>query len=94
MPLYEYRCKKCHHQFEILQGLKEKNIGKCPKCGGPLSRLISSPAIQFKGTGWYVTDYANKNSPPGGNGQKVQKRAKKEDSPASKEKGKRQPEDK
>jgi len=94
MPLYEYKCKKCHHQFEILQGFKEKNIDKCPKCGGPLSRLISSPAIQFKGSGWYITDYAHKNSHQGGNGQKTSKSTRKDDPASLKEKAKSQPADK
>jgi putative FmdB family regulatory protein len=76
MPIYEYRCKKCHYQFEILQRLKEKRLEKCPKCAGPLTRLISSPAIQFKGTGWYITDYAHKNSPSGGNGKNGHKNSK------------------
>jgi len=68
MPIYEYRCDKCHERFEILQKINDKSLETCPKCGGPLTRLISSPAIQFKGSGWYITDYAHKNSPSDGNG--------------------------
>ncbi|MGB9892968.1 MAG: FmdB family zinc ribbon protein, partial [Candidatus Saccharicenans sp.] len=68
-----YRCKKCHHQFEILQKMTDQSLKSCPVCGGPLVRIISSPSIQFKGSGWYITDYAHKNSPAGGNGHNGQK---------------------
>ena len=61
MPLYEYECGACGHRFEIIQKFSDGPPDACPKCGkGPLQRLLSSPAIQFKGTGWYVTDYAAK----------------------------------
>ena len=60
MPLYEYRCQKCGKVSEILQSLEEKPARICPHCGGRLKKLHSTPAIQFKGTGWYVTDYAGK----------------------------------
>jgi putative FmdB family regulatory protein len=63
MPIYEYKCKKCHATVEVLQKTKDKPPEKCQKCGGPLVKLISSPAIQFKGNGWYITDYAKKNPP-------------------------------
>ena len=66
MPLYEYRCTKCHEVCEVLQKFKDKPLEKCPKCGGPVVKRISSPAIQFKGNGWYVTDYAKKSSTPAG----------------------------
>lgn len=60
MPLYEYRCKKCGHQFEKIQSFSAPDEKECPVCGGEVERLISAPAIQFKGAGWYVTDYAGK----------------------------------
>ena len=63
MPLYEYKCTKCGNKVEALQKAQDRPLEKCPKCGGPLRKLISSPAIQFKGNGWYITDYAKK-SPP------------------------------
>jgi putative FmdB family regulatory protein len=66
MPIYEYQCTKCHEVCEVLQRAKDKPPEKCPKCGGPMVKRISSPAIQFKGTGWYITDYAKKNSAPAG----------------------------
>jgi putative FmdB family regulatory protein len=57
LPLYEYECTKCKHHFEMLQKFSDKPAKVCVRCGAPAQRLISSPAIQFKGTGWYVTDY-------------------------------------
>jgi len=60
MPLYEYQCDKCAHRFEVIQKFSDAPIEVCPKCGGPVKKLLSSPAIQFKGSGWYVTDYARK----------------------------------
>ena len=62
MPIYEYECKKCGHLFEVIQKISDGPIKKCEKCKGKVERLISSPAIQFKGSGWYVTDYACKGS--------------------------------
>jgi putative FmdB family regulatory protein len=62
MPLYEYECKKCHHRFERIQKFSDKHVKKCPECGGPIEQMISAPAVQFKGSGWYVTDYAKKPS--------------------------------
>ncbi len=67
MPLYEYRCGQCGEVCEVLQKVNAKPLEKCPKCGGgPMVKRISSPAIQFKGNGWYITDYAKKNSTPAG----------------------------
>lgn len=62
MPLYEYECKKCHHRFERIVKFSDKPMKKCPDCGGPVEQMISAPAVQFKGSGWYVTDYAKKGS--------------------------------
>lgn len=58
MPLYEYQCDACAHRFEVIQKYSDAPIAVCPKCGGAVVKLLSSPAIQFKGTGWYITDYA------------------------------------
>jgi len=58
MPLYEYECSACGHQFEVIRKFSDPPEDKCPKCGGPVHKLQSAPAFQFKGTGWYVTDYA------------------------------------
>ena len=60
MPLYEYQCKKCGHRFEKIQKFSDEPIKVCPKCGGEVEQLLSAPAVQFKGGGWYVTDYAKK----------------------------------
>lgn len=60
MPLYEYRCKSCGHQFEKIQSFSAPEEKECPQCHGEVERLLSAPAIQFKGTGWYVSDYAKK----------------------------------
>src|SRR6516164_674423 len=62
MPLYEYQCKKCGHRFEKIQKFSDKPVKKCPECGGPVEQTITAPAVQFKGSGWYVTDYAKKPS--------------------------------
>ena len=58
MPIYEFECKKCKAHIEVFQKVSDKPPTKCRKCGGKLERKISAPAIQFKGSGWYVTDYA------------------------------------
>jgi putative FmdB family regulatory protein len=60
VPLYEYQCKKCEHRFEKIQKFSDKPVKKCPECGGRVEKLLSPPAVQFKGSGWYVTDYARK----------------------------------
>jgi len=62
MPLYEYQCKRCGHRFEKIRKFSDKQLRKCPECGGALEQLVSAPALQFKGSGWYVTDYAKKSS--------------------------------
>lgn len=59
MPLYEYQCEACGQRFEKIQKFSDPNPEACAKCGkGPIQRLLSTPAIQFKGSGWYITDYA------------------------------------
>jgi putative FmdB family regulatory protein len=60
MPLYEYECDACGHRFEKIQKFSDPLADKCPKCGGAVHKLMSSPAIQFKGSGFYITDYAKK----------------------------------
>lgn len=62
MPLYEYQCRKCKHRFEKIQKFSDPLVKKCPECGGPVEQMLSAPAVQFKGSGWYVTDYARKGS--------------------------------
>ena len=61
MPLYEYECEACHRRFEVIRKFSDPELQVCTLCGkGPVQRQISSPAIQFKGSGWYITDYAQK----------------------------------
>jgi putative FmdB family regulatory protein len=62
MPLYEYECNDCEHRFERIQKFSDPLVSTCPVCSGEVRKLLSSPAIRFKGTGWYVTDYAKKSS--------------------------------
>ena len=68
MPLYEYECDTCGHRFEVIQKFSDAKITECPKCQGPVHKLFSSPAIQFKGSGWYITDYAKKSGTAAGSG--------------------------
>src|SRR6266550_9306894 len=82
MPIYEFECRKCKAKLEVFQKMSDKHPVKCKKCGGRLEKLVSASAIQFKGSGWYVTDYA-------GNGRKAAEKAESDsaasDSAASKD---------
>ena len=80
MPLYEYQCKKCKHRFEKIQKFSDRPVRKCPECGGPVEQLLHAPAVQFKGSGCYVTDYAGKKAVVDGTAEK------KEEKPADKDK--------
>jgi len=62
MPLYEYECEACGRRFEVIQRFSDPPVEQCTTCGGTVRKLLSSPAIQFKGSGWYITDYARKGS--------------------------------
>lgn len=62
MPLYEYQCQQCSERIEIIQKMSDPPYTHCPKCGGEMKKLVSSPAIQFKGSGFYKTDYAKSES--------------------------------
>ena len=86
MPLYEYQCKKCHSLTERIQKFSDPPLTVCPHCGGELEQLISAPAVQFKGSGWYVTDYArgsSKGKSKDGNGSASSSEGKSEDSKAA-----------
>lgn len=65
MPLYEYRCSNCGEKFEIIQKSTDAPLKNCPNCGGVLKKLFSPPMLQFKGSGWYVTDYAKNGTDKG-----------------------------
>ena len=73
MPLYEYQCESCSHRFERIQKFSDPPADTCPKCGGPVRKLISSPAIQFKGSGFYITDYGKQGSSTESTSQKADK---------------------
>ena len=79
MPLYEYQCDVCAHRFERIQKFSDPPIDACPNCHGAVRKLLSSPAIQFKGAGWYITDYARK----GAKGEGAKSDAPKTDSSSS-----------
>jgi putative FmdB family regulatory protein len=74
MPLYEYQCQKCGHRFERIQRFSDPLVKECPECNGKVEQLLSAPAVQFKGSGWYVTDYARKSRT--GSGSKAESESK------------------
>jgi len=78
MPLYEYECQECATRFERIQRFSDPPVSECPECGGGVRKLLSAPAIQFKGDGWYITDYARK-----GDGQAKESKAKEKEDGAS-----------
>jgi putative FmdB family regulatory protein len=84
VPLYEYKCLKCGRKTEKIENISGPHLRKCPHCGGKVERLLTAPAIQFKGAGWYVTDYASK--PSGGDSEKADKPATETKEGVSKEK--------
>jgi len=84
VPLYEYKCLKCGRNTEKIEGVSGPYLKKCPHCGGKVESVITAPAIQFKGAGWYVTDYAGKKS--GSDGDKSEKQAAEANETARKEK--------
>jgi putative FmdB family regulatory protein len=84
MPLYEYECEACGHRFEKIQKFSDPPEDTCPKCGGKVKKLLSSPAIQFKGSGWYITDYAKKSGAVESSKSSSDKKADKSDSSSTK----------
>ena len=85
MPLYEYKCLKCGRNTEKIENVSGPHLKKCPHCGGKVESVITAPSIQFKGAGWYVTDYGGKKS-SGGDGDKADKPATETKEAVSKEK--------
>jgi putative FmdB family regulatory protein len=86
LPLYEYQCSQCNHRFERIRKFSDPPLTTCPECGGVVVQLLSAPAVQFKGSGWYVTDYARKGTSPStaqssGNGGGEKKAETKSESP-------------
>lgn len=80
MPIYEYRCESCGHRVERIQKLSDPPLTECERCKGKLTKVIAPSALQFKGTGWYITDYSNKGKPPKSEGDPSAK--KKDEAPA------------
>ena len=78
MPIYEYLCHDCSFTFELKQSMKDEAVATCTRCGKSVSRIISAPAIMFKGSGWYITDYSDKMKPPTGESSGIGKQEKKE----------------
>ncbi len=72
MPLYEYECQVCGERFERIQRVDAEPVHSCPQCGGAVHRLMGVPALQFKGSGWYVTDYAKGNGRGASSGEKTE----------------------
>ena len=81
MPIYEYQCNQCGKRTELLQRMDDAPLATCPECGGEVRKLLSAPAVQFKGSGWYVTDYAGKK---GGSGSSTKSEGKAESKTESK----------
>src|SRR4029077_18840605 len=84
MPLYEYQCDVCGHRFELIRKFSDPPVETCPKCGGHVQKLISASAFQLKGSGWYITDYARKDSSGGGKSENQSKDSGKESDKESK----------
>ena len=93
MPIYEYECLQCKKRTELLQRFGDAPLASCPHCGGDVRKMVSAPAVQFKGSGWYVTDYAKKSGAPAAKSEKSDKSeggsdAKSESTPESKSESK------
>ena len=83
MPLYDYKCTKCNHIFEVMQKISEEPLKFCPQCKGPIKRLISPAGIIFKGSGFYVTDYGKKGTKELGTGEQKKTTTEIKSSPAA-----------
>lgn len=84
MPIYEYECQSCGKRTEVIQRMDDAPLAACPQCGGEVKKLLSAPAVQFKGSGWYVTDYAGKKGGGGSGGteSKSEGKSEKKEAPA------------
>ena len=91
MPLYEYECAKCGRRFEKIEKVTAPRKQKCPKCSGRAERLFSSPAIQFKGSGWYITDYASRGAAKSDSAESKETKEAKEVKEAKESKEKKEP---
>jgi putative FmdB family regulatory protein len=84
VPLYEYQCKKCGHRFERIRKFSDPPVKKCPECGGAVQQLLSRSAVHFKGSGWYVSDYARKGKTDSASGEGAEPSAGKQEEKAEK----------
>jgi putative FmdB family regulatory protein len=84
MPIYEYECLSCHKRTEVLQRMSDAPLAACPNCGGEVKKLISAPAFQLKGTGWYATDYGGKKGGGAGSSSETKSESKSESKTESK----------
>lgn len=84
MPLYEYRCRKCGHRFERIRKFSDPPVRRCPECGGAVEQLLSRSAVHFKGSGWYVSDYARKGKTDSASGEGAEPAAGKHEEKAEK----------
>ncbi len=87
MPLYEYKCDKCGNLFEVMQKFSDEPLKTHQNCGGAVHRLLSAPALQFKGSGWYITDYAKSGTNKSDEGAKPANGQSKSDTSSSKSEG-------
>ena len=94
MPIYEYQCKKCQHRFERIQKFSDPHVKTCPRCGAAVEQVLSAPAVQFKGSGWYVTDYAKKSGSSTASSSNGDSSGKKEEKKGSKPESSAKPEKK
>ncbi len=88
VPIYEYECEACNHKFEVIQKVSDKPIKKCVLCQGKVHKVLSAPGLLFKGSGWYVTDYAN---PERKKAMEAEKKASSGDGGSAKTEGKTEP---
>ncbi len=84
LPIYEYECTTCNKRTELLQKISDPPLEKCPDCKGAVRKVISSAGLHFKGSGWYVTDYAKKKDQPGSSDKKPESKSQKKESTTSK----------
>ena len=94
MPLYEYECQQCGKRTELLQRFGDAPLAACPACGGEVKKLFYAPAVQFKGSGWYVTDYANKGAGASKSEGKPEGKADRSEGGSDKPEGKAEPKEK
>jgi len=86
LPIYEYECKKCGRRFEVIQKFSDIPLNKCESCGGKVTKLLAPPALVFKGSGWYITDYSSKGKETASKENDKKEKGKKEMAPSTEKK--------